>query len=38
MTHWRKHIGPEERERALKATIEMALKGGKVKPSSVNAD
>ncbi len=35
MTRWRKRIGPEEMERVLKATVEMALDSGTVKPSSL---
>ncbi len=35
MTRWRKRIGPEEMEKVLKATVEMALESGTVKPSSL---
>ena len=35
MTRWRQRIGPEEMERVLKATVEMALKSGTVRPSSL---
>ncbi len=35
MPHWRKRIGPEEMERVLKATVEVALESGTVKPSNL---
>ncbi len=35
MTRWRKRIGPEAMDRVLKATVEMALTSGTVKPSSL---
>ncbi|MEQ8653036.1 MAG: IS5 family transposase [Kiloniellales bacterium] len=35
MTRWRKRIGPEEMERVLQATVEVALASGTVKPSSL---
>jgi len=35
MTRWRKRIGSEEMEKVLKATVEMALESGTVKPSSL---
>lgn len=35
MTRWRKRIGPEEMDRVLKATVEMALANGTVKSSSL---
>lgn len=35
MTRWRKRIGPEAMDRVLKATVEMALASGTVKPSSL---
>lgn len=35
MTRWRKRIGPQDMEQVLKATIEVALETGTVKPSSL---
>ena len=35
MTRWRKRVGPDEMERVLKATVEMAVESKKVKPSSL---
>jgi IS5 family transposase len=35
MTRWRQRIGPEEMDRVLKATVEMALESGTTKPSSL---
>ncbi len=35
MTRWRQRIGPEEMERVLKATVEVALASDTVKPSSL---
>jgi IS5 family transposase len=35
MSRWRKRIGPEAMDRVLKATVEMALASGTVKPSSL---
>ncbi len=35
MTRWRGRVGPEEMERVLKATVEVALESKTVKPSSL---
>ena len=35
MTRWRKRVGPEALEEVLKATVEVALETGTVKPSSL---
>ncbi len=35
MTRWRQRVGPEEMDRVLKATVEMALASDTVKPSSL---
>jgi IS5 family transposase len=35
MTRWRKRVGPDEMDRVLKATVEMALASDTVKPSSL---
>ena len=35
MTRWRQRVGPEEMDRVLKATVEMAVESKTVKPSSL---
>ena len=35
MTRWRKRVGPDEMDRVLKATVEMALASDTAKPSSL---
>jgi len=35
MTRWRQRVGPDEMERVLKATVEMAVESKTVKPSSL---